>query len=492
MLWKNIERRKKKLKVIGMNEENKPKSTKRQSLIKQKTPMPSQDPIERRYNFKEVPLGYSEEEVLIEASRCLNCKHSPCQRGCPVEVPIRDFITLIKNRAYMEAAELIKTKNSLPAITGRVCPQESQCEARCIMGRRYEPVAIGNLERFVADYARKHGETIPNIPNSTGKKIAIVGAGPAGLTCASDLALMGHKVEIFEALHKSGGVLVYGIPEFRLPKKIVKYEVDYVKKLGVEIHNNFIVGRNKTIDDLLHKYDAVFIGSGAGAPRLLDIKGINLINVYSANEYLTRVNLMRGYKFPEYQTPVKRAKKVVTIGAGNVAMDASRTAKRLGAEESIIVYRRSRKECPARQDEIHHAEEEGIDFKFLNNPVRLIPDALGKVKAIECLRYDLGEPDESGRAKPIPIPGSEHLIECDLVIIAIGNKPNTLISSTTPDLDVSRWGTIVTDLKTGKTSKEGVFAGGDVATGAATVIAAMGTGKIAAQSIDEYIMNKKE
>lgn len=470
------------------NATEKPKRKPRSMIIRTKLPMPTQHPEDRAKNFDEVPYGYNEAEAMFEAQRCLQCKNQPCVKGCPVEVPIRDFIILITERKFMEAASLIKTKNGLPAVTGRVCPQETQCEARCTLGRRYEPVAIGNLERFVADYARDHGEEVAEIPPKTGKKIAIVGAGPAGLTCASDLALKGHDVSIFEALHKPGGVLIYGIPEFRLPKDTVKYEIDYVKKLGVEVNTNFIVGRNKTVGELLKEYDAVFIGSGAGAPRLLKLSGINLVNVYSANEYLTRVNLMKAYLFPDYKTPVKIGKNVVTIGAGNVAMDSARTAKRLGAENSIIIYRRSRKECPARAEEVHHAEEEEVEFRFLTNPVRIIGDELGKVKAVECLEYELGEPDESGRAKPIPIPGSEHLIECDVVIIAVGNDPNPLIPMTTPELETTKWGTIVTETATGKTSMKQVYAGGDISTGAATVIAAMGAGKIAAKSIHKEIM----
>jgi glutamate synthase (NADPH/NADH) small chain len=450
--------------------------------------MPNQNPEDRIHNFDEVPYGYNEAEAVFEAQRCLQCKNPPCVKGCPVEVPIRDFIALIKENKFLEAAAIIKTKNSLPAVTGRVCPQELQCEAKCVLGRRHQPVAIGHLERFAADYARETGEDLPKLPASTGKKIAIVGAGPAGLTCAGDLALLGHKVTVFEALHSPGGVLIYGIPEFRLPKGIVKYEIDYLQKLGVEIKLNYIIGKNKSVDELLEEYDAVFVGSGAGAPRLLNIVGINLVNVYSANEYLTRINFLKAYKFPEYKTPVKKAKTVVVIGAGNVAMDAARTAKRLGAEHSIIVYRRSRKECPARVEEVHHAEEEEIEFRFLTNPVRIIGDELGKVKAVECLEYELGEPDETGRAKPIPIPGSEHLIECEVVIIAVGNDPNPIIPRTTPDLEVSKWGTIVTERSTGKTNKERVYAGGDIATGAATVIAAMGAGKIAAKTIHKQVM----
>lgn len=471
-----------------MTTERKP----RPRIIRTKLPMPTQNPEDRIDNFSEVPYGYNEAEAMLEAQRCLQCKNQPCVSGCPVEVPIRDFIILIREGKFMEAAVIIKTKNSLPAVTGRVCPQELQCESKCVMGRRYQPVAIGNLERFAADYAREEGEKIPELPKSTGKKIAVVGAGPAGLTCAGDLALHGHNVTIFEALHEPGGVLVYGIPEFRLPKDMVKYEIEYLVKLGVEVKLNFLVGKNKTVEELLNEYDAVFVGSGAGAPRLLNIPGINLVNVYSANEYLTRVNLLKGYLFPEYKTPVKRGRSVVVIGAGNVAMDSARTAKRLGAEHSIIVYRRSRKECPARVEEVHHAEEEEIEFRFLTNPVRIIGDELGAVRAVECLQFELGEPDETGRAKPIPIPGSEHLIECDVVVISVGNDPNPIIPRTTPDLEISKWGTIVTDRSTGKTSKEGVYAGGDIATGAATVIAAMGAGKIAAKSIHKQVMGIEE
>lgn len=474
--------------MIKVTTERKP----RPRIIRTKLPMPTQNPEDRIDNFSEVPYGYNEAEAMLEAQRCLQCKNQPCVSGCPVEVPIRDFIILIREGKFMEAAVIIKTKNSLPAVTGRVCPQELQCESKCVMGRRYQPVAIGNLERFAADYAREEGEKIPELPKSTGKKIAVVGAGPAGLTCAGDLALHGHNVTIFEALHEPGGVLVYGIPEFRLPKDMVKYEIEYLVKLGVEVKLNFLVGKNKTVEELLNEYDAVFVGSGAGAPRLLNIPGINLVNVYSANEYLTRVNLLKGYLFPEYKTPVKRGRSVVVIGAGNVAMDSARTAKRLGAEHSIIVYRRSRKECPARVEEVHHAEEEEIEFRFLTNPVRIIGDELGAVRAVECLQFELGEPDETGRAKPIPIPGSEHLIECDVVVISVGNDPNPIIPRTTPDLEISKWGTIVTDRSTGKTSKEGVYAGGDIATGAATVIAAMGAGKIAAKSIHKQVMGIEE
>ncbi len=457
-------------------------------MIRTRLPMATQNPEKRIKNFDEVPYGYNEAEAMLEAQRCLQCKNPPCVKGCPVEVPIKDFIGLVREGKFMEAAKVIKTKNSLPAITGRVCPQELQCEARCIMGRRYQPVSIGNLERFVADYAREHGEEIPQLPKPTGKKVAVVGAGPAGLTCAGDLTLLGHEVTIFEALHAPGGVLIYGIPEFRLPKDIVKYETDYLKKLGVKIITNYIVGKNKTIDQLKNEFDAIFIGTGAGSPRLLNIPGINLVNVYSANEYLTRVNLLKAYKFPEYKTPVKRGKTVVVIGAGNVAMDSARTAKRLGAEHSIIVYRRSIKECPARAAEVHHAEEEGIEFRFLTNPIRIVGDEKGRVKAVECLRYKLGEPDETGRAKPIPIEGSEHLIECDTVIIAVGNNPNPIIPNTTPELELGKRGTIMTDPHTGKTSMEHVYAGGDIATGAATVIAAMGAGKIAAKTIHRDLM----
>ena len=450
--------------------------------------MPSQNPEERTHNFDEVPYGYNEAEAIFEANRCLQCRNQPCVSGCPVEVPIRDFIRLIREEKFLESAALMKTKNSLPAVTGRVCPQEAQCEARCVMGRKYQPIAIGNLERFVADYARDHGEKLPVLPESTGKKIAIVGAGPAGLTCAGDLALLGHEITIFEALHAPGGVLIYGIPEFRLPKDIVKYEINFLERIGVKINLDFIVGRNKTIDELLEEYDAVFIGSGAGAPRFLNIPGINLVNVYSANEYLTRVNLLKGYKFPEYKTPVKRGNVVVVVGAGNVAMDSARTAKRLGAKQSIVIYRRSKTECPARKEEVHHADEEEIEFRFLTDPCRIIGDESGKVKAIECLKCKLGEPDETGRAQPIIIEGSEHQIECDVVVIAIGNNPNPIIPRTTPDLKITRWGTIDADRRTGKTSKDRVYAGGDIVTGAATVIQAMGAGKIAAKSIHKQVM----
>ncbi|MHA1867007.1 MAG: NADPH-dependent glutamate synthase [Candidatus Heimdallarchaeaceae archaeon] len=464
------------------------KSSGRKPLVRTRLPMATQRPEDRINNFDEVPYGYNEAEAVLESQRCLQCRNAPCVKGCPVEVPIPQFIKLVQQGKFVEAAEIIKTKNSLPAITGRVCPQELQCEARCVMGKRYQPVSIGNLERFVADYAREHGEKLPELPEPTGKKVAVVGAGPAGLSCAGDLALLGHDVTVFEALHAPGGVLIYGIPEFRLPKDIVKYETSYLKKIGVKIIPNFIIGKNKTVKELLNEFDAVFIGTGAGSPRLLNIPGVNLVNVYSANEYLTRVNLLKGYLFPEYKTPVKKGKTVITIGAGNVAMDSARTAKRLGAENSIIVYRRSKKECPARVEEVHHAEEEGIDFRFLTNPIRIIGDEKGRVKALECLRYKLGEPDETGRAKPIPIEGSEHIIECDVVIIAIGNNPNPIIPQTTPDLETSKWGTIITNSKTGETSLQRVYAGGDIATGAATVIAAMGAGKIAAKSIHKQLM----
>ncbi len=458
-----------------------------------RVPMPEQPPEERIHNFNEVALGFTPELAMAEAERCLSCPTAPCVKGCPVEVPIMEFIKLVKEGKFLEAALKIKEKNSLPAITGRVCPQEEQCEAKCVLSHKFEPVAIGRLERFVADYARQVGEPEPELAPKTGKRVAIVGSGPAGLTCASDLAKLGHDVVIFEALHKPGGVLTYGIPEFRLPKEIVRVEIEYVKKLGVEIKTNHVIGALDTVDELLENgFDAVFIGSGAGAPRFLRIPGINLLNVYSANEFLTRVNLMKAYKFPEYDTPIKVGKKVAVLGAGNVAMDAARTALRLGAKEVHIIYRRSRKEMPARLEEIEHAEDEGIIFDFLVNPTKIIGDEKGWVKGLELIKMRLGEPDDSGRRRPIPIEGSEFFFECDQVIIAIGNDPNPIIPNTTPGLTTTRWGTILTDLKTGRTTKKGVFAGGDVATGAATVIAAMGAGKIAARHIHEYIMGDKK
>ena len=448
--------------------------------------MPEQDPQVRIHNFREVPLGYTPELAMREAERCLQCKNPQCVKGCPVEVDIPGFIRLIREGDFLGAARKIKETNNLPAICGRVCPQETQCEKLCVLGRRYEPVAIGRLERFAADYEREHGYDPPALPPSTGKKVAVVGSGPSGLTAAADLAKMGHKVVIFEGLHVPGGVLVYGIPEFRLPKSIVQAEVDFVRSLGVEIRTNWVIGKIRTVDELLEEYDAVYIATGAGAPTFMGIPGENLNGVYSANEYLTRVNLMKAYQFPEADTPVRRGRKVAVIGGGNVAMDAARTARRLGADVTVI-YRRSRAEMPARLEEIHHAEEEGVKFQFLTNPVRYIGNDDGWVVAAECIRMELGEPDSSGRRRPVPVPGSEFTIEVDQVIVAIGTHANPLVPSTTRDLKLNERGYIVVDPETGATSREGVFAGGDIVTGAATVIEAMGAGKRAARAIDAYL-----
>lgn len=455
-----------------------------------KTDMPLQDPMERVKNFTEVALGYSEEDALREAERCLNCKKPFCKEGCPVEVPIPEFIQEIKAKNYGKAIEILKSKNNLPAICGRVCPQESQCEKYCVVGKKNDPVGIGRLERWVADWdlaREKHAEPVEG---SKGK-VAVVGAGPAGLTAAGDLARMGYKVTVFEAFHEPGGVLIYGIPEFRLPKSIVKQEVEYIRQLGVELKFNFIVGKTKTVDELFAEgYEAMFVGTGAGLPKFMGIPGENLNGVYSANEFLTRVNLMKAYKFPEYKTPVRVGKRVAVVGGGNVAMDAARTALRLGAE-AFIVYRRSMEEMPARLEEIHHAEEEGVQFRLLNNPFEIVGNAKGEVCAIKCIEMELGAPDESGRRRPVEKKGSEWTLEVDNVVIAIGNSPNPLLTKATPDIETTKWGTIVTKDEFGLTTREGIYAGGDVVTGAATVIEAMGAGKRAAKAIDEYISNKK-
>lgn len=454
-----------------------------------KVTMPEQNPKKRGQNFDEVALGYTAEQAMAEAEKCMQCRNPKCISGCPVEVPIRDFISLIREGKFMEAAAKIKETNSLPAICGRVCPQETQCEQSCIYGIRNEPIAIGRLERFVADYARLHGEPLPDLPPKNDKRVAIIGAGPAGLTCAGNLINMGYEVTVFEAFHKPGGVLVYGIPEFRLPKAIVQAEVDFLEKLGVEIRLNHVMGKIRTVAELINDdgYQAVFIGSGAGAPNFMNIPGMNLTTVFSANEFLTRVNLMKAYKFPEYDTPVRVGKRVAVIGGGNVAMDSARTALRLGADEVTIVYRRSRDELPARAEEVHHAEEEGIHFEFLVNPTKVLGDEKRNVVGMECLRMELGEPDESGRRRPEPVKGSEFVIDVDTVIVAIGNSPNPIIPQSTPGLEVSKWGTIVIDEETGMTSIPGVFAGGDIVTGAATVISAMGAGKRAARGIHSYL-----
>lgn len=455
-------------------------------------PMPEQEPKVRAKNFDEVPLGYTPEMAMEEALRCIQCKNKPCTNGCPVEIDIPAFIALVAEGDFLGAARKIKETNALPAICGRVCPQESQCEALCVRGKKGEPVAIGRLERFVADYERAQGEvSIPEIAPPTGKKIAIVGSGPAGLTVAGDLIKLGHEVTIFEALHKSGGVLVYGIPEFRLPKAIVESEVDYLRKMGVKVETSNVIGKVATVDELFEEgYDAVFLGTGAGAPSFMKIPGENLNGVYSANEYLTRSNLMKAYRFPEYDTPIVVGKNVAVIGGGNVAMDSARTALRLGADNVYLVYRRSRQEMPARIEEVHHAEEEGVQLNLLTTPVKYIGDDKGWVKAMECLRMELGEPDDSGRRRPVPIEGSEFTWEVDTVVVAIGSGANPLVQSTTPGLETNKWNNIVADEETGQTSRAGVYAGGDIVTGAATVILAMGAGRKAARAIHEYVMSR--
>ncbi|MCX8021689.1 MAG: bifunctional dihydroorotate dehydrogenase B NAD binding subunit/NADPH-dependent glutamate synthase [Syntrophorhabdaceae bacterium] len=457
--------------------------------VKKREPMPEQNPKVRIQNFNEVALGYTRENALREASRCLNCKNMPCVEGCPVNVQIPKFIKKIKEGDFMGAIHTIKETNSLPAVCGRVCPQETQCEEKCVLGKKGEPVAIGRLERFAADYELSLGEVrVPDPPKPTGKKVAVVGAGPAGLTVAGELAKKGHDVTVFEALHKAGGVLVYGIPEFRLPKAIVQREVDYVSKLGAKIKVDTIIGQTTTVDELFDQgFDAIFIGTGAGLPYFMGIPGENLNGVYSANEFLTRANLMKAYLFPEYDTPVRVGSKVAVIGGGNVAMDAARVSKRMGADDVYLIYRRSRTEMPARAEEVHHAEEEGIDFRLLTNPVRIIGDENGWVKAIECIRMELGEPDASGRRRPIEIKGSEYTIDVDVVVVAIGQGPNPILTSTTEGLKLRKSGNIEADPETGKTSRKGVFAGGDIVTGAATVILAMGAGRKAAAAIDEYL-----
>jgi len=456
---------------------------------KERTPMPEQPAEERRENFNEVTLGYTKEDALAEASRCLACKEPKCVEGCPVNVDIPGFIQLVCEENFEGAIEIIKATNALPAICGRVCPQETQCEARCVLGKKGQPVAIGRLERFCADYERGKGVKAPEVMPPTGKKVAVVGSGPAGLTAAADLAKLGHKVTIFESLHKAGGVLSYGIPEFRLPKEIVRQEVEYIKKLGVEIKPNYIIGRIKTLDELCDDFDAVFLGTGAGLPNFMGIEGENLNGVYSANEFLTRVNLMKAYD-PEYDTKVRQGKHVVVVGGGNVAMDSARSALRLGAEEVSIVYRRGEDEMPARREEIEHAKEEGIVFRLLTNPVRVLGDEKFNVTGVECIKMELGEPDKSGRRSPVPVEGSEFLVPADVVVIAIGTSPNPIIFKGSEGLEQNKRGTVVADEETGATSKCGVFAGGDVVTGAATVISAMGAGKKAAKAIDEYLKEK--
>ncbi len=451
--------------------------------------MPRQAAEVRRHNFNEVALGYALEQALTEAERCLQCKKPKCIAGCPVQVDIPGFILKVREGDMRGAVKILKGTNNLPAICGRVCPQETQCEIVCVLGKKYEPVAIGRLERFVADWELSQGANIPNLPQPTGHRMAVIGSGPAGLTCAADLARFGHSVTIFESLHAPGGVLIYGIPEFRLPKDVVKAEVDYVRKLGVEIRLNSVIGKLYSINELLSSgYEAVFLGTGAGLPMFMRIPGENYNGVYSANEFLTRTNLMKAYLFPEYDTPIKIRRRVAVVGAGNVAMDASRCSLRLGAKEVYIVYRRSRQEVPARAEEVENAEEEGVIFNFLTNPVEIYGDDKGWVTGMRCIRMELGEPDESGRRRPIPIPGSEFDMEIDIVVMALGTRPNPLVFSDSSGLERTRWGTVVADESTGRTTKDRVWAGGDIVTGAATVISAMGAGKCAAADIDRFLL----
>jgi len=463
----------------------------KKKVVPYRVKMAEQQAEERVNNFKEVPLGYTEDEAAEEARRCLQCKKPSCMDGCPVEIDIAAFIKLVSERRFLEAVRKIKETNSLPAICGRVCPQEIQCETKCVVGKKGEPIAIGRLERFVADWERAQGKVeVPPRPKQKNKKIAVVGSGPAGLTVASDLAKLGYGVTLFEALHKAGGVLVYGIPEFRLPKAIVQAEVDFVQSLGVELKTNALVGKLYTVQELLESgYASIFIGIGAGGPMFMNIPGESLNGVYSANEFLTRSNLMKAYLFPQYDTPIKKKKRVAVVGAGNVAMDSIRTAIRLGAEEAYLVYRRSEKEMPARIEEIERAKEEGSIFKLLTNPVRIIGDDKGWVKAMECIKMDLGEPDASGRRRPIPVKGSEFIIEVDAVIMALGTNANPLLPQSTPGLELNKWGYISADEETGATSIKGVYAGGDIVTGSATVILAMGAGRKAAKAIDKYVSN---
>lgn len=454
--------------------------------------MPKQSPEERRWNFEEVALGYSEKQALEEANRCLQCKKPKCIEGCPVGIEIPQFIKALRDGDMAEAARILKRKNSLPGVCGRVCPQEDQCECKCVLAKKKSPIAIGRLERYVADWELSNERCRPEIHSSTGKRIAIVGSGPAGLTCAAELVRMGHSVVIFEALHEAGGVLVYGIPEFRLPKSIVKSEVDYVQSLGADLELDSVVGRQTQVKELIDDgFDAVFLGIGAGAPRFMNIPEENLSGIYSANEYLTRINLMKAYRFPEYDTPVRLGKKVAVIGGGNVAMDSARCALRLGAEDVHIIYRRSREEMPARLEEVENALEEGVVFDFLTNPTRFLGNERGGVRAMELVDMELGEPDESGRRSPRVKKGSEHSIEVDTVIIAVGTIPNPLIPSSTPELKTTKWGTLAVDER-GRTTMKGVWAGGDITTGGATVISAMGAGKIAAKDMDAWMRKGEE
>ena len=469
------------------------------NMSPKKNPMPSQDPKVRAHNFDEVAIGYTEEMALDEALRCLNCKNMPCSNGCPVNIHIPEFISKIKEGDFEGAYQVISKTSSLPAVCGRVCPQESQCESKCVRGIKGEPVGIGRLERFVADWHNAHSTEAPEVAPSNGHRVAIVGSGPSGLTCAGDLAKKGYKVTVYEALHTAGGVLVYGIPEFRLPKRIVQKEVDNLIAMGVDVETNIVIGKTLTIDELFEQgFEAVFVGSGAGLPNFMNIPGEAYKGVYSANEFLTRSNLMKAY-LDDPVTPIMKGGNVAVVGGGNVAMDAARTALRLGAEHVYIVYRRSLEELPARKEEVEHAMEEGVDFRLLNNPVEILgyhnPDDRrdpknGCVVGMKCIRMELGEPDEKGRRRPIPVEGSEFVLDVDTVVIAIGTSPNSLIKSTTKGLDVNKKGGIIVEEGTGKTSREGVYAGGDAVTGAATVISAMGAGKAAAKAIDEYLSDK--
>ncbi len=462
---------------------------KEKSKKKLRVTMPEQEPHVRARNFLEVPTGYTAKMAQEEAARCLHCRQPSCVEGCPVSVDIPEFIDFVSKGDMTGAIRSLWKKNALPAVCGRVCPQEIQCEGRCILGKRGEPVAIGNLERFVADYERNYGTgELPPVASATGKKVAVVGSGPSGLTVAGDLIQKGHEVTLFEAFHKPGGVLVYGIPEFRLPKDIVAQEIKFLERLGVNVECNVVVGRTESVDELFEQgYDAVYIGVGAGLPRFMNIPGENLVGILSANEYLTRANLMKAYKYPDADTPIPKGKHVVVLGAGNVAMDAARTAMRLGADSVKIVYRRSRDEMPARNAEIHHAEDEGIELFLLTNPVKYLGNDKGRLTGMRCLKMELGEPDASGRRRPVPISDSEFDLECDLCIVAVGSGANPLLTHETPDLALNRWGNIITDEKTGKTSKKAVWAGGDIVTGAATVILAMGAGRQAANSIHDYL-----
>ncbi len=460
-------------------------------IIPKKTPIPEQEPAVRRTNFDEVSLGYTPEQAVLEASRCMQCKKPACVTGCPVGVPIPRFIKALHEGDFGKAIEIIKEANLLPAVCGRVCPQENQCEKLCTLAKKFDPVGIGRLERFIADWERTQGDgKLPVTAPSTGKRVAIIGSGPSGLTCAYDLAKQGHEVTIYEALHEAGGVLIYGIPEFRLPKAIVAREIALLKRMGVKIVTNAVIGKLISVDEILQEFDACYIGTGAGLPRFMHIPGESLNGVYSANEFLTRINLMRAYLFPVYDTPIRKGNRIVVVGGGNVAMDSARTALRLGAESVTMVYRRSLAELPARKEEVHHAEEEGIVFELCTNPVKIHGDKDGHVTGVECVRMDLCELDESGRKKPKPVAGSEFTVPADVVIIAVGTGANPLIAQSTRDLQVTKHKYIVAEEETGKTNKTGVYAGGDIVTGAATVISAMGAGRKAAKAIHEYVAMK--